>query len=78
MFIVHKELFYRSYAGWSERKRSYVADFLEREYKVDEQGVRASLFGAEPGMDAKGRASPEPARDLGVVGPWGAVDRGRK
>ena len=79
MFIVHKELFYRVYAGWSERKRQFVADFLVREYKVDAQGVRASLFGPEPGMDAKGRPRPEPARDLGaVVGPWGAVDRGRQ
>jgi hypothetical protein len=72
-------LFYRSYQGWSDRKRQYVADFLEREYKVDAQGVRASLFGAEPGMDTRGRAAPEPARDLGaVVGPWGAVDRSKR
>ncbi|MEO6300862.1 MAG: DUF6638 family protein [Paracoccaceae bacterium] len=79
MFIVHKELFYQEYATWSDRKRQYVADFLEREYKVDEQGVRAALFGAEPGMDAKGRPTPEPARDLGaVVGPWGAVDRSKR
>jgi hypothetical protein len=43
------------------------------------QGVRESLFGPEPGMDARGRPTPEPARDLGAtVGPWGAVDRGRK
>ena len=76
MFITHKELFYASYATWSERKRQYVADFLEREYKVDAQGVRASLFGAEPGMDHR---AAEPARDLGtVVGPWGAVDRSRR
>ena len=76
MFIVHKELFYASYARWSDRKRQYVADFLEREYKVDAQGVRQSLFGAEPGMDHTPAA---PARDLGaVVGPWGAVDRSRR
>ena len=76
MFIVHKELFYASYATWSDRKRQYVADFLEREYKVDAQGVRASLFGPEPGMD---HGAAMPARDLGaVVGPWGAVDRGRR
>ena len=40
LFIMHKELFYASYARWSDRKRQYVADFLEREYKVDAQGVR--------------------------------------
>jgi hypothetical protein len=76
MFIVHKELFYASYTTWSDRKRQYVADFLEREYKVDAQGVRASLFGPEPGMDHRPAT---PARDLGAsVGPWGAVDRGRR
>jgi hypothetical protein len=76
MYIVHKELFYTSYAGWSDRKRQYVADFLEREYKVDAQGVRLSLFGSEPGMD---HPSAEPARDLGAtLGPWGAVDRSRR
>ena len=35
LFICHKELFYQLYAGWSETKKSYVADFLEREYQVD-------------------------------------------
>lgn len=76
MFIVHKELFYASYAKWSEKKRQYVADFLEREYKVDAQGAREALFGVEPSMDTR-RQSPHPSRDLGaVVGPWGAVKRG--
>lgn len=76
MFILHKELFYAHYATWSERKRQYVADFLEREYKVDAQGVRAQLFGPEPGMN---HGAAQPARDLGaVVGPWGAVDRSRR
>jgi hypothetical protein len=77
MYIVHKELFYASYANWSDRKRHYVADFLEREYVVDKQGARNALFGPEPGMDDKHRPEPKPARDLGrVVGPWGAVERG--
>ena len=78
MYIVHKELFYASYARWSERKRQYVADFLEREYVVDKQGARDALFGPEPGMDERHRPKPAVSRDLGrVVGPWGAVERGR-
>ena len=75
MFIVHKELFYAHYAIWSDRKRQYVADFLEREYKVDAQGAREALFGAEPSMDLRHRATPKPSLD--VVGPWGSVT-GRK
>ena len=78
MYIVHKELFYASYATWSDRKRQYVADFLAREYAVDKQGAREALFGPEPGMDDRKRPDVAPARDLGrVVGPWGAVERGR-
>jgi hypothetical protein len=77
MFIVHKELFYRNYATWSDRKRGFVADFLEREYQVDKAGARRALFGPEPGMDeAQHRPEPKAARDLvGLVGPWGAVRR---
>ncbi|MBN2629925.1 MAG: hypothetical protein JXR75_05235 [Rhodobacteraceae bacterium] len=78
MYIVHKELFYAQYARWSDRKRQYVADFLEREYAVDKQGARESLFGPEPGMDDRQRPEPKPARDLGpVAGPWGRASRGR-
>ncbi len=80
MFITHKELFYARYANWSERKRGYVADFLEREYQVDKVGARAALFGPEPGMDGAdppdARPAPAPARGLvDLVGPWGAVRR---
>jgi len=79
MFILHKELFYASYATWSDRKRQYVADFLEREYKVDAQGAREALFGPEPSMDTRQRPEPKPARDLAaLVGPWGAVTGGRR
>jgi len=79
MFIVHKELFYAHYARWSDAKRQFVADFLEREYKVDAQGAREALFGPEPSMDARERPHPKPARDLAaVVGPWGAVQRERR
>jgi len=76
MFITHKELFYASYARWSERKRQYVADFLEREYVVDKQGARAALFGAEPGMTS--RAEPAAADPVALVGPWGALRGGRR
>jgi hypothetical protein len=82
MFITHKELFYAAYATWSDKKRQWVVDFLEREYKVDAQGAREALFGPEPGMDLRERPHPTPARDLSpnlgrVVGPWGAVERNR-
>ena len=74
MFIIHKELFYAQYATWSDRKKTYVADFLAREYQVDREGARTALFGPEPGMDALHRpemaAGPKPLRDP-VVGPWG-------
>jgi hypothetical protein len=79
MYITHKELFYDSYARWSDRKKTYVADFLAREYQVDREGARVALFGPEPGMDEAQRpqmaAGPKPPRD--VVGPWGTVDRRR-
>lgn len=78
MYITHKELFYANYATWSDRKRTYVADFLAREYAVDKQGAREALFGPEPGMDGRKRPEPSPARNLGrVVGPWGSVEKGR-
>lgn len=78
MFITHKELFYALYATWSDRKRQYVAEFLEREYQVDKQGARAALFGPEPGMDEAHRPDPKPARSLAAeVGPWGALRRDR-
>jgi hypothetical protein len=79
MYITHKELFYASYATWSDRKRQYVADFLEREYVVDKQGARESLFGPEPAMDETSREAPAPARDLARrVGPWGAAEGRRR
>ena len=80
LFICHKELFYKLYATWHETKKSYVADFLEREYQVDKAGAREALFGHEPDME-----TPAPKRDgpwgvsekkIAAVGPWGAV-RGR-
>ncbi|UYV37525.1 hypothetical protein N4R57_21810 [Rhodobacteraceae bacterium D3-12] len=74
LFICHKELFYKLYAGWSETKKSYVADFLHREYQVDKVGTRRALFGHDaPMVDDR----PVPKDDLiERVGPWGAVRRG--
>lgn len=74
LFITHKELFYAQYAGWSEAKKTHVADFLAREYQVDREGARVALFGPEPGMDDLQRpqmaAGPKPVRPP-VAGPWG-------
>jgi hypothetical protein len=82
LFITHKELFYAQYATWSDRKRGYVADFLEREYQVDKAGARAALFGPEPGMETPSgsdpRPAPQPSRSLvDLVGPWGSVRKGK-
>ena len=80
LFICHKELFYHLYKGWSEPKKAYVADFLEREYQIDKAGARAALFGAEPGMAEPSAERPEAGgRDIvDLVGPWGAVRRERR
>ena len=74
MFICHKEAFYRAYAGWSETKKSYVADFLDREYQADKAGARAALFGHDAPME---EPKPRPIREdlIARVGPWGAVRR---
>jgi hypothetical protein len=74
LFICHKPAFYAAYAGWSDAKKSYVADFLAREYQIDKAGTRAALFGPEPGME---EPAPAGAGDdlVGRVGPWGAVRR---
>ncbi|KMW60328.1 hypothetical protein AIOL_000481 [Candidatus Rhodobacter oscarellae] len=89
LFICHKELFYGLYKGWEDGKRGFVADFLDEEYQVDKAGTRAALFGPEPGMTPPGppQEDPEPQarpprrrnpqRMVELVGPWGAVKRGR-
>ena len=77
MYIMHKELFYAQYVTWTDRKRAYVADFLEREYKVDKDGAREALFGPEPGMDEALRPESKPVRDIAErVGPWGSLRKG--
>jgi hypothetical protein len=70
LFICHKELFYRLYAGWSDQKQVYVADFLAREYQMDRVGTREALFGPEPDMND---AAPRQRDLVDAVGPWGAV-----
>ncbi|WP_181318236.1 DUF6638 family protein [Pseudogemmobacter blasticus] len=82
MFITHKERFYEDYAGWSDAKKVYVAEFLAREYQVDREGAREALFGPEPRMDELARPQmkegPKPTRGLrDAVGPWGAGAGGR-
>ncbi len=73
-FICHKELFYHRYMQWPDTKKSYVAEFLEREYQVDKAGAREALFGHEPDME--NRVLPAPKPDLiERVGPWGSVRR---
>lgn len=76
LFICHKQLFYRLYAGWTDTKKSYVADFLEREYQADKAGARAALFGHDAPMDDTPTAhDPAPDAVIQRVGPWGAVRR---
>ena len=74
LFICHKQAFYAAYAGWSEAKKTFVADFLAAEYQMDKAGARSALFGPEPGME---EPRPRAAHDdlVGLVGPWGAVRR---
>lgn len=75
MFICHKELFYRLYAGWPADKQAFVANYLEREYQIDKSGARRAIFGNEPAM---ADTPPAPPRDMvDVVGPWGAVRKER-
>ncbi|WP_282605952.1 DUF6638 family protein [Pelagibius sp. Alg239-R121] len=52
LFICNKDRFYLSYRQWGDAKRTYVAEFLAKEYAIDKRGVRESLYGPEPGMDA--------------------------
>jgi hypothetical protein len=74
MFICHKELFYRTYAGWPDNKRAYVADFLVAEYQVDKAGARRALFGHDAPLEEPVPSKPDPVSDMiARVGPWGAV-----
>jgi hypothetical protein len=77
LFICHKEVFYRAYQGWSDTKKSYVADFLAREYSADKVGARAALFGHDAPMEDMRVPKVSKRRDdlISRVGPWGAVRR---
>ncbi|MGB3147033.1 MAG: DUF6638 family protein [Paracoccaceae bacterium] len=77
LFICHKELFYHLYAGWSEAKKTYVADFLAAEYQMDKVGTREAIFGAEPDMTDTSGATPSRAA-IEAAGPWGAVRKERR
>jgi hypothetical protein len=74
LFICHKERFYHSYSAWPDAKKTFVAEFLEREYQVDKAGARAALFGEGEPMEEP-VAMPEPEDLIELVGPWGAVRR---
>lgn len=52
LFICNKDRFYLHYREWGDAKRTYVAEFLAKEYAIDKRGVRDALYGPEPGMDA--------------------------
>lgn len=78
LFICHKELFYSRYREWPEQKKTFVADFLAREYQVDKAGAREALFGSGDAPMQEPPQSDAPARGVvDRVGPWGAVRRGR-
>ncbi len=83
LYICHKPLFYAKYREWCETKKTYVAEFLAREYQVDKAGARAALFGHDP-MTEAAPARPGPwgtkqervtQKRIDAVGPWGAVRR---
>jgi len=78
LFICHKQAFYAAYAGWSEAKKTFVANYLARSYAGDKAAVRHRLFtevdAAEPAPQ-----KPKKKRDIvDLVGPWGAVPRPKK
>lgn len=76
LFICHKEAFYRAYNTWPDVKKSFVVDFLAREYTLDKAGARTALFGPEPGMEEPPPVPVTPTDSMiQRVGPWGAVRR---
>ena len=59
LFICNKDRFYALYADWGDAKRSYVAEFLAKEYLLDKKGTRLALYGPEEPMDAAPEIEPE-------------------
>jgi len=45
LFICNKELFYELYEGWSDAKRTLVADYLTRHYQGRQGDIWARLYG---------------------------------
>lgn len=72
LFICHKERFYHSYQAWPDSKKTFVAEYLDREYQVDKAGARKALFGEGEPMEEPMAVS-EPKELIELVGPWGAV-----
>lgn len=72
VFICHKDLFYRLYSGWTDTRKTYVVEFLQREYQIDKAGAREALFGSS---DPEMGEEPSPPQDdlIARVGPWGAL-----
>ncbi|MEQ9675932.1 MAG: hypothetical protein RLO10_15880 [Roseovarius indicus] len=75
LFICHKELFYRRYAGWSDTKKAYVVEYLLNEYQVDKVGARKALFGRDAPMEEEIKPEPDMDQLIELVGPWGPVRR---
>lgn len=75
LFICHKPLFYRTYAGWTDTKKEYVVEFLLNEYQVDKLGTRAALFGRDAPMEETRPQRPGRDERASRVGPWGPVRR---
>jgi len=75
LFICHKQAFYAAYAGWSDAKKEYVAEFLYRDYIAGKAGARDALFGGDETASENSPAAPTDEM-INLVGPWGAVRGG--
>ncbi|MEO8530044.1 MAG: DUF6638 family protein, partial [Deltaproteobacteria bacterium] len=74
LYLCHKELFFSLYSSWPEVKQTYVVEYLEREYQFDHSGARDDEVGHDEPMEEPGLSD---ERLIDIVGPWGAVKRGR-
>ena len=78
LFICHKQAFYAAYAGWSEPKKTFVADYLARAYASDKAAVRHRLFDEVDVVPPAPQKKKEKRDIIDLVGPWGAVPRPQK